>query len=230
MKLSTLINTIETARKSGLQVAINNLSDGYVDPVYFPVVENKYGDKFRNFHTSDLIGVLDQYVYLPKREDIVFDIGAFLGGYTIPAGKLAKRVYAFEPVYFEELVSNVKANDLSNVNSYPFALGGKEGTQSVSYFREAEAHTYTFDGLLEIVKELPTFIKCNCEGGEWSLNPENFDTVNTLEIQFHYSKEFPDNPSLLEWIRDNYLCTESTKNISGVNGIYQVRNIHGVRK
>lgn len=69
-------------------------------------------------------------VFIRGRRDLnVIDVGANLGGFTIPVGKeLAKnngRVYSFEPqrVVFQQLCANVFINRLDNVYAYNLALG-----------------------------------------------------------------------------------------------------------
>jgi hypothetical protein len=97
----------------------------------------------------------------------------------------------------------------------------------ISYFKSQTVHTFPFSDMRE--REQPTYLKCNCEGGEWSLKPMDFRGINTIEIQFHYSTEFKDNPDLLSWLRKNYTTSESTTLTKGVNGIYKILDLHGKR-
>merc|ERR1711972_428246 len=68
---------------------------------------------------------------LCRRGDTVLDIGANIGGFTVP---LAERVgpdgevHAFEPFrkVFQHLNANVALDGLSNVYTYNIALGTKE--------------------------------------------------------------------------------------------------------
>ena len=228
MKLSTIIGTIKTVQSEGIQKAINNLSDGYIDPDFFPVVETKYGDRYYRANVNDITNTFDHYPSLTRitKEDIVFDIGAFVGGFTIPAAKRAKKVYAFEPIYYEELKKNVALNNLENTRVWAIALGASRDYETHSYFRDRKAYTCPFGDMRNDV-EPPTYLKCNCEGGEWSLQPEDFEGITTIEIQFHYSKNFKDNPDLVQWLRKNYITSEETHETQGVNGIYRVLDLHG---
>lgn len=230
MKLSTLIGTIKTLQSEGIQKAINNLSDGYIDPDFFPVVETKHGDKYYRANVNDITNTFDHYPLLTTitKEDIVFDIGAFIGGFTIPAAKRAKKVYAFEPIYYKELKKNVDLNRIENVTVRPIALGNTQGYTSHSYFRDAISYACPFRDIRD-GEEPPTYLKCNCEGGEWALRPEDFEGITTIEIQFHYSKNFNDNPDLVQWLRENYITLEETTDTRGVNGIYRVLDLHGVK-
>jgi hypothetical protein len=230
MKLQMVINTLNTMRTNGIQAAINNLSDGYVDPTYFPFVEDSFGNRFCRPYVNDLVGIYDHYAIMPEKDDIVFDIGAFIGGFTIPAAKRASVVYSFEPLYFSELKNNVAANNLTNVKLYEIALG-ERGMHEAEYFKKKVVLTAPFGVMRSMTAASPTFLKCNCEGAEWGLTKEDFAGINTVEIQFHYSDNIDDNPLLLGWLKDNYVCTEMIKPADGINGIHTTLNLHGrIRK
>jgi len=69
---------------------------------------------------------------LPIREgDVVLDIGANRGFYSLYAAVRGARVFAFEPApdAFADLVRNVKSNRCEDrVRAYPWALGAQNGT------------------------------------------------------------------------------------------------------
>lgn len=64
-----------------------------------------------------------------KKGDVVVDVGANIGYYTVLLAQKAKKVYAFEPDSdnFEILEKNIKANGLENVVAIKAAVGSKEG-------------------------------------------------------------------------------------------------------
>jgi FkbM family methyltransferase len=64
-----------------------------------------------------------------KKGDVIVDVGANIGYYTMLLAQKAKKVYAFEPdsVNFEILGKNIKANNLKNVVAIKAAVGSKEG-------------------------------------------------------------------------------------------------------
>lgn len=64
-----------------------------------------------------------------KKGDVVVDVGANIGYYTVLLAQKAKKVYAFEPdsINFEILKKNIKANGLENVVAIKAAVGSKEG-------------------------------------------------------------------------------------------------------
>ncbi len=68
-----------------------------------------------------------------KPGDIFFDIGAYVGEYTLLAARLVEpggRVYAFEPdpVARGILERNIAANGLANVTVVPYAVTDREGS------------------------------------------------------------------------------------------------------
>jgi FkbM family methyltransferase len=64
-----------------------------------------------------------------KNGDVIVDVGANIGYYTVLLAQKAKKVYAFEPdsINFEILEKNIKTNNLKNVVAVKAAVGSKEG-------------------------------------------------------------------------------------------------------
>ena len=63
-----------------------------------------------------------------SKEDVLFDIGANIGLYSLYAGKRGVRVYSFEPEgqNYAGLAHNCLNNKLSNVTPYCMALAERE--------------------------------------------------------------------------------------------------------
>ena len=65
--------------------------------------------------------------WIPKERDIIFDVGANIGLYTILASKYAKncKIFSFEPnpYAFERLQRNVRENSLENIELFQMAVG-----------------------------------------------------------------------------------------------------------
>jgi FkbM family methyltransferase len=94
-----------------------------------------------NDEATITINIPDQYTrkeysrhpdYIPRENWVVFDIGAYVGIYTLWAAKrvgLDGFVVAFEPnpLVFRWLVSNIALNNVRNVKTLPFALGDRAG-------------------------------------------------------------------------------------------------------
>lgn len=98
---------------------------------------------------------------LIKPDDILVDIGANIGYYTVMGAQKAAKgfVYAFEPSSktYAQLLGNIAANGLPNVEALPMAVGAPAGMQpfyvsgpdntAMSGLREAE----NFSGITEMV-------------------------------------------------------------------------------
>lgn len=69
--------------------------------------------------------------FIPSGPQIIFDVGANIGLYTIQAGRRLEggMIYAFEPNpnAYSKLVKNIEANHLQNVCLFPYAVGAEPG-------------------------------------------------------------------------------------------------------
>lgn len=65
--------------------------------------------------------------FIPREKWIVFDVGAYVGVYSLWASKLAVKgfVVAFEPnpYAYRFLLANIMLNNRSNIHAFPYALG-----------------------------------------------------------------------------------------------------------
>jgi FkbM family methyltransferase len=147
-------------------------------------------------------------------DDIVLDIGTTIGDFTILAALKAKHVYGVEPLFCKELNTNIKLNNCSNITLLPIALG--DGTPVDLSFNKVERKnvpTFTFTQILDMIKEKYndkiTFLKCDCEGGEWYIKPSDLLGIRRIEIEIH-PKMFPTesyNPELIPFIKSHWDVT-----------------------
>ena len=114
--------------------------------------------------------------------DVVVDIGAHAGYFTLVAARTAKEVYAFEPLpsNLSYLRRNVALNNLSNVQVIEAAVSDADGT---AFFEEGttssrghlgdQGHpvrTLSLDSAVSQGKlPVPTIMKIDVEGAELSL-------------------------------------------------------------
>ncbi|MCD6457720.1 MAG: FkbM family methyltransferase [Thermoproteales archaeon] len=168
-----------------------------------------------------LLEVLADRVYIPSRkfeiapEDIVVDIGAHIGTFSIYAGKRAYNgiVVAYEPLSFnfKLLMENIKLNDMQDhVFAKKKAVYGhcgqfyillpKEKRGALAYIsKEIEkAHksynesieAITLDQIFEQEKiDSIDFLKMDCEGSEWSIflnaDFESLKKIRRISAEFH---------------------------------------------
>jgi FkbM family methyltransferase len=107
---------------------------------------------------------------LIKRGDVVIDIGANLGYYSILFARWVGsegKVYAVEPVRIYNKIFNEKAKKYDNIQLYPYALGASE--QSI----DIEIQSFRFEAQMKIpsllfneLKKID-YIKCDIEGFEY---------------------------------------------------------------
>lgn len=148
---------------------------------------------------------------------IVVDVGANIGAFTLFAAKLAKAVYALEPVThnFEALSRNVEINSLSNVSLHRVAMSGENGETQISVAGvESSIHFQRPGVQLERVPTitLETFLdqqgidhvdylKMDCEGAEWSIllktDRSVLSRIRHIELEFHNIGDETD-PRMLE--------------------------------
>lgn len=120
-----------------------------------------------------------------KSTDVVVDIGANIGAITIPLAKVAKKVYAVEPLFYKELGDNIKLNGLDNVEVIPFGIGG--GIKRVVAFssKSAESPFIAFLALKREIGKQIDFLKMDGEGCEWTIAPSELKGIRELRIEFH---------------------------------------------
>jgi FkbM family methyltransferase len=151
-----------------------------------------------------------------KPDDIVLDIGANIGGFTIGAALKAKHVYAVEPIFYKELEENIKLNNLKNVTILTSALGSGESVNLS--FNKIERKNIPTHSLTQIINMIElkssnlhkiSFIKCDCEGGEWFIKPNELNNIRRIEIEIHpnfYPTE-KNSPNLISYIKNNWNVT-----------------------
>ena len=113
-----------------------------------------------------------------KKTDIVIDIGANMGYYTLFFSSLAAKVYAFEPdpTNFSILQKNIAANKLTNVITEQKAVSNKNGTTYLKlnslntgghHITEISKDTIPIDTvILDDYIDHADFIKMDIEGAE----------------------------------------------------------------
>ena len=80
---------------------------------FTPALQTYYNlfEQIDDYKTDDL-----------KSTDVVLDIGANIGVFTILAAQKVSKVVAVEPLFHKELEANVEMNALKNVRCLPYAL------------------------------------------------------------------------------------------------------------
>jgi len=126
--------------------------------------------------------------FQPRRGDIVVDVGAHMGRYTLIASKrvgLNGRVIAIEanPDNFQMLNSNVKLNQLTNVTSLNCAVYSQE-TKIKLYLAGARMGQTIYDTIMvERANEgREKFVEINANTLDYLLQLQEIDEVNWIKI------------------------------------------------
>lgn len=119
-----------------------------------------------------------------RSSDVVLDIGANIGGFSLNVFNRVKKVYAVEPIMTDELRKNIALNSASNVTVLECGLG--DGAQYVEWNHRKKM--VTCERLSEIINkcgEQIDFLKCDCEGGEWCITPPDLNHIRRIEAEIH---------------------------------------------
>ena len=196
-------------RTKSVQKWINNHYKDHenprVDKKIFPYLITSNGDIFR--YSSQIYTVqhaLSDYSFGDiHKDDIVIDIGANIGGFCIPASRLSNHVFAVEPLTLDELRHNILRND-ANVNVIEGGLGDGTRIEMQWEAQKQIKQTYSFDQIKRISGGCD-FLKCDCEGFEWYIHPNDLEGVKRIEMEIHNFNPTPNDPKeLLEAILDGF--------------------------
>jgi len=117
-----------------------------------------------------------------RSTDVVVDIGANIGAITIPLAKVAKKVYAVEPLFYKELEDNISLNGLNNVEIIPFGIG-EEGQKVIIFSSKCALSPFiTFGALKRQIGEQIDFLKMDGEGCEWEMGPPELKGIRELRM------------------------------------------------
>lgn len=192
--LLRLSNLKRSPRMAGIRKYTNLL---YYDPG-FVNIDTKNFDVIEvdgcRFKVTDQVNAIQRvngndWFDRVKRTDVVVDIGANIGAMTIPFAKAAKKVYAVEPLFYDDLGDNIELNGLHNVDIIPMGVG-KLGRQTIEFSsKSAVVSIVSFAYLRELVKEPIDFLKMDGEGCEWDIRPEELKGIRELRIEFHIQRD-----------------------------------------
>lgn len=161
-----------------------------VDREEYDYIARKDGIKFRI--TDDFFTIRDistDYNISDLDENtIAVDLGANVGGFSVRAAKVCKRVLAVEPLRHKELQDNLDLNNIKNVDVWPCGFGdgsvGETGWEG--YLRYFE--TKTFEDVWAWVSKYKgrRWLKCDIEGCERFFPPHSINNFDRVEMELHH--------------------------------------------
>ena len=160
---------------------------------------------------------------LSQESEIIFDIGANLGWYSIMLALMDdnKKIFSFEPIneVFKQMNENISLNKLANISTYCFALSDSESEVEM-YYSPNQTGATSFKNLYNTTEKsrvirtktlddfffntkLKTldFIKCDVEGAELLVLKGGLESIKKhlpilfLEILRKWSKKFDYHPN-----------------------------------
>lgn len=149
-----------------------------------------YGKKFvfnRMYNTIDT--AKDDYEIFDLRPtDIVLDIGAGVGAFSLMVCDRVKHVYAVEPLFHEELFYNILLNCVTNATIINNYIGDRNYMELSFGGKRSVVRGTTLSDIIQDIGKVD-FIKCDCEGCEWSLTADDLLKVRRIEMEYHIMKD-----------------------------------------
>lgn len=161
------------------------LDKGFMDSC--TIVEMNDGNRFHA--GTDILMVNDSYkdydISCITSDDIVLDIGANVGGFSLRAARKAKHVYAVEPLMYEYLHKNIELNEIDNISVLPYGLGDTGLVELEFHGVKKMCRLYTLQDLIDMCGGTIDYLKIDCEGGEWCICPEELEGIHYITGEFH---------------------------------------------
>ena len=150
-----------------------------------------------------------------------------MGAFCIRASRYSPNIVAVEPVTTHLLRENIRLNDVP-VQVIEAALGDG-GPKKVTWDeQEITSPTVTLRGIIDMAGGCD-FLKCDCEGAEWQIEPTDLAGVRRIEMELHIPPiGGPPNPVLLDYIDRYYHYTLERKPVHSALGVMGV--LHAEQK
>lgn len=210
--------------------ATNVFKNWYLYPlVYFSIIKRDYvifethsGLKIKlRTRSTDLMALTNVWLveeysgsnFRINANDVIIDIGAHIGLFTLYASQYCKNgiIFCFEPVdeNYDILVDNITQNNLKNVKPFKSAVSKSESTITIYRNKDEAGHgMFSFTShalkvdsisLKKIIDENSinqcNLIKIDCEGAEYeiieSLPLEYFKKISKMIIEYHFADSKP---------------------------------------
>ena len=157
----------------------------YLEGLYFVYDGLKFelNDQLDSFNSV----MTDYYFDDIEKDDVVLDLGANVGVFSVLASQLAKQVFAVEPLFPDLLKRNLKINNITNVTVLETGIGNG-GTVRLKYGRrENNIEVRELTEILERTGQCD-FLKMDCEGCEWAIKASELKPFRRIEAEIHTRK------------------------------------------
>lgn len=150
-----------------------------------------------NWENSETGCIYEMWDCVLKNNDIVVDLGANCGFFTVRAAELASKVIAVDgsPESYSCLVENCK--DYNNVQTLNASVLSKDSNPSWLWSHKGNPLRMTLEEVMKLYNlEKIDFLKCDIEGGEYelfkSLSPETLSKIDRIAVETHDEKQTED--------------------------------------
>lgn len=252
---------------SKLQILIKSrkvFKNWYIYPkIYFrltkkeyAIFKTKFGQKIKiRVNSTDLMALthvwlIEEYArkkFEIKSNDVVIDVGAHIGLFTMYASQSCKNgnIYSYEPVKenFDVLKENMTINNLQNVKIFNSAVSNSDSKITLFMNDDESGHSMFSESAKNIIVnstslmkifddnniEKCNFLKLDCEGAEYEiiekLPSKYFEMIEKIVIEYHMHDE---HPELLEKLKSELLKNnfkfETKRLFSDIGFLYAVKN------
>ena len=162
-----------------------------------------------------------------RPDNRVIDIGANVGAFCIRASRNSHYVVAVEPLTASLLRENIRLNE-APVRVIEGALGDGQTKRITWDNYEVTSPTFTLGKLIEMAGGCD-FLKCDCEGAEWQIDPADLAGIQRIEMELHIPPigGLP-SPGLLDYVDRYYQYTLERKPVHSELGVMGL--LHAERK
>jgi len=144
-----------------------------------------------------------------NNEDIIIDIGAHIGLFSLYASQYCKKgkIFCFEPIKnnFDLLEENIMLNKIKNVFPYNLAVSSNTSTTTIYLSKDEAAHSMYLKNSNPIVVKSTSLekifydhqiekcdlLKLDCEGAEYDifeiLSESLFYKINKIVLEYHFA-------------------------------------------
>jgi len=162
-----------------------------------------------------------------RPDDRVIDIGANVGAFCIRASRSSHHIIAVEPVTASLLRQNIRLNGVP-VRVIEGAIGNGNPIKISWDDVEVISPSYPLIKIIEMAGGCD-FLKCDCEGAEWQIVPEDLEGVRRIEMELHLPPiSGSPNPDLLDYISRHYYFEIDRKPVHAALGVMGV--LHAAKK
>ncbi|WML68211.1 MAG: hypothetical protein METHP_01808 [Methanoregula sp. SKADARSKE-2] len=151
-------------------------------------------------------------------DDLVIDIGANVGAFCLRAARRSRQVTTVEPVTADILRENIRLNK-SPVTVIEGALGDGSPQEICWDSRSVRVGTFPLHTLISLAGGC-SFLKCDCEGAEWLIDPEDLAGIRRIEMELHLPPiSGPPDMALLDYLDRHYEYSIERKPVHDARGV-----------